>query len=189
MNITLRKANALQNAIQEHLKTIEVKTSVSLNEFQNPDAELTKARDTVVSNDQRRANLTMALYVIRGLVGKANANSGVSDHLARAAYLDKRIGQLKALVESAVVESDTVIKGKLDKIRNDKSERSNFYGRNDTVDTGVLTQAQIDQYKTDMSILKKEKQSLNDKVLELNVRTEIEVASEVREILEKEQLV
>ena len=129
MNITLRKANALQNAIQEHLKTIEVKTSVSLNEFQNPQPVLSTARDSLLANDQRRANLTMALYVIRALVGKQNVNAGVSDLLARAAYLDKRIGQLKGLVESSVVESDLVINGKLEKIRNDKSERGGFYGR------------------------------------------------------------
>lgn len=189
MKITLRKANALQNAIQEHLKTIEVKTSISINEFQKPEGEIACARDGVVANDRRRANLTMALYVIRGLVGKQNVYVGISDHLARAAYLDKRIGQLKGLVESSVVESDAVINGKLEKIRNDKSERGGFYGRNDTVDTGVLTQEQINQYKTDMSILKKEKQSINDKVLELNVRTEIEIVSEVLEILEKEQLI
>ena len=34
MKITLRKANALQNSIQDHIKTVEVKTSISLNEFQ-----------------------------------------------------------------------------------------------------------------------------------------------------------
>ena len=189
MKITLRKANALQTAIQDHLKGIDVATSLALNEFQVPQAELSIARNTLVVNDKRRADLTLALYTIRGLVGNANATSGVSDQLARAAYIDKRIGQLKGLVESSMVESDAVINGKLEKIRNDKSERGGFYGRNDTVDTGVLTPEQINQYKTDMSSLKKEKQSINDKVLELNIRTEVVLTDEIVQILVAEQLI
>ena len=189
MKLTLRKANALQNAIQDHLKTIDVATSISLNEFQNHGVELNQARNQLVANDQRRADLTMALYAIRGQVGRANAACGVSDQLARAAYIDRRIGHLKGLAESSAVESDMVIGGKLDKIRNDKGERGAFYGRTDTVTTGVLTQEQIDQYKADMSALKKEKQTINDRVLELNIRTEIELIDDVCNILVREQLI
>ena len=105
MKITLRKANALQTAIQDHIKSVDISTAITLNEFQSPQLELINARNTLVTNDKRRADLTMALYAIRGLVGKANATSGVSDHLAHAAYLDKRIGQLKGLTESTAVEA------------------------------------------------------------------------------------
>lgn len=188
MKITLRKANALQNAIQDHIKTIEVNTSIALNEFQVPQAELSIARNTLIANDNRRAALTMVLYAIRGLVGSANAQSGVSDQLARAAYIDKRLGQLKGLTDSTAVEAEAVLDGKLQKLR-DTETKSRMYGYNDTVNTGVLTQEQLDQYKADMSGLKKEKQSINDKVLELNIRTEIEVPGDVVQILQAEQLV
>lgn len=188
MKITLRKANALQTAIQDHIKTVEISTSLTLNEFQVPQAELSIARNTLVANDKRRADLTMALYAIRGLVGKANAASGVSDHLAHAAYLDKRIGQLKGLSESTAVEAEAVLNGKLEKLRNTES-KNRLYGYGDTVSTGVLTQEQIDSYKKIMSDLKKEKQALNDKVLELNIRTEIELVEDVVKILQAEQLV
>jgi hypothetical protein len=188
MKITLRKANALQNAIQDHIKTIEVNTSVALNEFQAPQAELSIARNTLIANDQRRADLTMALYAIRGQVGNANAQAGVSDQLARAAYVDKRLGQLKGLVDSTAVEAEAVLDGKLQKLR-DTEAKSRLYGYGDTVNTGVLTQVQIDNFKVDMSALKKEKQSINDKVLELNIRTEIELIADVVAILQREQLI
>jgi hypothetical protein len=64
-----------------------------------------------------------------------------------------------------------------------------LYGYNDHVETGVLTQEQIDTFKADLSALKKEKQSINDKVLELNIRTEIVLTDEVVKILQAEQLV
>lgn len=188
MKITLRKANALQNTIQDHIKTIEVKTSISLNEFQNPTAELACAREGVVANDVKRAKLTKALYRIRASVGRANTEAGVADLLAEAAYIDKRLGHLKGLTESKVVETDAVLEGKLRKLAETES-KSRIYGYGDTVDTGVLTAEQIEGYKSDMRDLKKEKQAINDKVLELNVRTEIELDAETVSLLQAEQLV
>jgi uncharacterized protein YdcH (DUF465 family) len=188
MKITLRKANALQNTIQEHTKTIEVTTSFSLNEFQDPAKELACAREGVVANDARRNKLTKALYAIRAQVGRANAASGVADLLTEAAYVDKRIGQLKSLTEGKVVESEKVLSGKLRKLR-DSDSKTRMYGYSDTVDTGVLTAEQIEGYKAEMRSLKKEKQSINDRVLELNVRTEIELDADTVSLLVAEQLV
>jgi hypothetical protein len=188
MKFTLRKANALQNTIQEHIKTVNISATVSLNEFQIPAVELSVARNTLIANDIQRTKLTKALYGIRAQVGRANVESGVSDLLAEAAYIDKRLGHLKGLTESKVVESDIVLEGKLEKLRS-QEKNSRIYGYNDTVDTGVLTAEQIEGYKAEMRSLKKEKQSINDKVLELNVRTEIELDADTVSLLQAEQLV
>ena len=188
MKITLRKANALQNTIQDHIKTIEVKMTVSLNEFQDSSKELTSAREGVVANDARRNSLTKALYGIRAQVGRANADAGVADLLAEAAYIDKRLGHLKGLTEGKAVDDTAVIEGKLEKLRA-QDNKNRVYGYNDTVDTGVLTVEQIESYKVDMRGLKKEKQSINDRVLELNVRTEIELDTDTVALLQAEQLV
>ena len=188
MKITLRKANALQNTIQDHIKTVEIKTSVSLNEFQTPAVELSIARNTLVANDIQRTRLSKALYKIRAQVGRANVESGVADLLTEAAYIDKRMGYLKGLTESKVVESEAVLDGKLDKLRQVEA-KSRIYGYGDTVDTGVLTAEQIESFKSEMRNLKKQKQSINDKVLELNVRTEIELDADTVVLLQAEQLV
>jgi hypothetical protein len=188
MNITLRKANALQTAIQDHIKSIDLSVTVALNEFQDPAAAITAARGTLVKNDQRRADLTVAMYAIRALVGQCNASAGVSALLSRAAYIDKRLGQLKGLTESTATEEMAVVKGKLDKLSaGDKGGR--LYGYSDTVSVGVLTSEQLDQFKADASALKKEKQAINDKVLELNIRTEITLIEDVVKILQSEQLI
>jgi uncharacterized protein YdcH (DUF465 family) len=188
MKLTLRKANALQNTIQDHIKTIDVNTSLSLNEFQNPGVELTYARGVLMQNDNRRNQLTKVLYAIRAKVGRANTESGVADLLTDAAYIDKRLGQLKGLTEGKALESDVVIEGKLEKLRQVEA-KNRIYGYGDTVDTGVLTAEQVEGYKAEMRSLKKEKQSINDKVLELNVRTEIELDADTVSLLQAEQLV
>ena len=190
MNLTLRKANAIQNSILEAIKGIEIKTSVELNEFQDVATELQKANTVLFTNDSRRQRLLLALYNIRGLVGTANAQSGVDMKLATAAFVDKRVGQLEGLVVAPVTDI-AVIAGKLDKIKNDKGEtsRRSIYGYTDTVTTTVIGQEQIDQVKTEIKNLKKQKQKLNDEVLELNIKTEIPLTDDVVKVLTEEGLI
>ena len=191
MNISLRKANAVQNGINEALKGIEIKTTLELNEFQDVVAELKKANDVLFTNDSRRQRLLLALYNIRGLVGAANASSGIDMKLATAAFIEKRIAQLETLSKIEAVTDLAVINGKLEKIRNDKSEsaRRSIYGYNDTVSTTVVSQEQIAQVKTEIQNLKKQKQKLNDEILELNIKTEIPLSEDVVKTLSEEGLV
>ena len=139
----------------------------------------------------RRQRLLLALYNIRGLVGTANAQSGIDLKLATAAFIEKRIAQLDELAKLAAVTELAVINGKLDKIRNDKSEnsRSRIYGYSDTVSTTVVSQEQIDQIKAEIQNLKKQKQKLNDEILELNIRTEIPLSEDVVKTLTEEGLI
>ncbi len=188
MNITLRKANALQNSINDAVKTIKVDLTVQINEFQNVEDALAKANSTMVENDGRRQKLTMALYNIRALIGTANAASGISTSLAKAAFIDKRIGQLEELAKAQEMTSLEVIKGKLEKIKNGKDERRSIYGYGDTVDTSVLSKEQIAQAKAEVLNLKKQKQKLNDEILELNIKTEIPLSDDTVATLQAENL-
>ena len=191
MNITLRKANAVQHSITEAIKNIKIDLTVEINEFQSVEDVITKANSTLVENDGRRQKLTMALYNIRALVGTANIASGIDTALAKAAFIDKRIGQLEELAKATEITALDVIKGKLDKIRNDKSEstRSRIYGYSDTVTTGVLGLEQIAQAKAEVLSLKKQKQKINDEVLELNIKTEIPLTEDVVAVLQAEALI
>ena len=191
MNLTLRKANAVQSSITEAIKSIEIKTTVELNEFQAVDAELEKANATLFANDARRQKLLLSLYNIRGLVGTANASAGIDLSLAKAAFIDKRIAQLDELAKAEVITDLAVITGKLEKIKNDKSEtaRSRIYGYTDTVSTSVVSAEQLASIKNEIKNLKKQKQKLNDEVLELNIKTEIPLSDDVVATLQAEGLI
>jgi hypothetical protein len=190
MNITLRKANAVQNSINDTVKNIRVDLTIEINEFQNVEDTLSKANNELIINDGRRQNLTMALYNIRALVGTANAASGIDTALAKAAFIDKRIGQLEQLANGTEITSLEVIKGKLEKIKNDKGDntRRSIYGYSDTVSTGILSKEQIVQAKTEILNLKKQKQKLNDEILELNIKTEIPLGDDTVATLTAEGL-
>jgi len=83
-----------------------------------------------------------------------------------------------------------VVNGKLEKIRSRKEEsRASLYGRDDTVSTSVVGRDQIDQAKAEIQNLKKQKQKLNDEVLELNIKTEIPLSDDVVATLQAEGLI
>lgn len=191
MNLTLRKANAVQAAINDTIKSIEIKVTLELNEFIDVVAELQRANAALFANDARRQRLLLALYNIRGLVGQANATSGVDTKLATAAFLDKRLAQLTELAGAEPITDLAVINGKLDKIRNDKSDtsRSRLYGVSDTVSTSVISNEQLTTIKNEIKNLKKQKQKINDEVLELNIKTEIPLSEEVEDTLTAEGLI
>jgi len=191
MNLTLRKANAVQAGINDAIKSIKIEATLELNEFQDAVTELKKANDALFTNDSRRQRLLLALYNIRGLVGTANAQCGIDLKLATAAFIDKRIGQLDELAKLSAVTDLAVINGKLEKIKNDKSEgtRSRIYGYSDTISTTVVSQEQIDQIKAEIKNLKKQKQKLNDEILELNIKTEIPLSDDVVAALTAEGLI
>jgi hypothetical protein len=186
IKITLRKANAIQQNINDLLKNVQVKPVVELSEFVDTVQTLQAANDAVMAADARRSDLLMALYSIRATVGVANFQSGIGNRLSHIAYVDKRLQQLDQLTnETSKMKDLAIITGQLDKIRN-RREEHRMYGYENTVSTGVLQQAQIDSISGIMRELKKQKQKLNDEVLELNVRTEIDLTDEVESVLLKE---
>jgi uncharacterized protein YdcH (DUF465 family) len=188
MNITLRKANAIQNAIQEAIRNISIVTELRLNEFMDVAAELQNANNELFENDSRRQRMLLALYNIRGLVGAANAQSGIDMKLATAAFIDKRVAQLEELARLKPVTDLAVLTGKLEKIKNRKTETS-VYGDYDTVSTSVVSKEQIKQIVNEIKNLKKQKQKLNDEILELNIKTEIPLTEDVQKTLTDEGLI
>lgn len=189
MNINLRKSKAIQNSIAESIKSIEVVTVIDINEFQDVAAEIQSANTRLFENDARRQRLLLALYNIRGLVGTANSQCGIDMKLATTAFLEKRISQLEDLATNREVTDLTILNGKLDKIRNRKDEGRSIYGRDEVVSTSVIGQDQLKQIKDEIKNLKKQKQALNDEILELNIKTEIPLSDDVVTTLQSEGII
>lgn len=177
MKITLRKANALQIAIGEAVKTIDVKTDVKINEFQDGETEIATVAAEFKTNLARRTQLMDAMYAIRKAVSVANSAAGVDVKLADVAQLEKQVQFYNTLAAKTVRESEKVVAGQLAKLRESKDDsRRSIYGYASTVDTSVLTAEDIRGFRTAAATAKKAKQKLQDELLEINVRTEIEVA-------------
>ena len=183
MNITLRKANAVQLSINEMVKGLTFDTSVSLNEFEDATAQITAVRDVFDTHRATRTRLVGALYEIRKAVAGANADAGINDMLAEVAQLEKEIQFYNTFATKNARLSDAVIAGKMEKIKN-TSEESRMY-RSDTVDTGIFTKQEVEEFKRTVADLKRQKQKLQDTLLELNVQTEIQLDEETARFLER----
>lgn len=189
MKITLRKASAIQNSINEVVRGITIDPNIRVNEFQDPETEISRAASKVKTDLTRRVALNNALYEIRKGVGTINAQ-GVSDRLAEVARLEKEIQFYTGLTGHQTRETAEVIKGKLDKIRNRKEEtHRSIYGREDEVATTVFTEDDIKAFKTAVAENKKAKQKLQDEILELNVKSEITLSDTTVQTLKSENLI
>lgn len=187
MKITLRKAAVLQNAINDALKQIDIKSEISLTEFHKPEDEISRAVTEIRANIQRRSSLNSALYNIRQCVALANHEAGVNGNLTAVAELEKQIQFYTGLAGKEVRESADVLAGKLRKI-GEQEGKSRIYGYNDTVSTSVWTVEDIAGFKKTVNDLKKSKQQLQDLILELNIRTEIALNNETVTTLQAEGL-
>ncbi len=190
MNINLRKANAIQNSINDLLKNINIIDTVSLNEFEVAEAKVTLAQNESHRAYQRQVALVEALYDIRSKVANANHDARITDMLTEVARLDKLISINQKMADRSVRLSTEVIEGKLNKIRNMKDEgRSLVYDRYNEVSTGLATEVSSQSYKEIVAANKREKQRMQDAILEANVRTEITLNPVTETTLQSEGLI
>ena len=187
MKINLRKANAIQVAINETIKSLEFNATASINEFQDAANEISVASAKFSSNLVRRVDLLNALYEIRKAVASANDSAGIDGRLADVARLEKDFQFYSTYAKAPVITEAAVINGKLEKLRNRKEESYSF--RSETVDTSIFAQAQVESFKGIVSAAKKQKQKLQDELLELNVRTEIEFSDATVTTLSRENII
>jgi len=185
MNITLRKANTLQNSINDAIRSLKVVTSIELNEFQNARPEIDAAVANITAVDKKREALLGVLFNIRNKVAIENAATGINSKLTRAAYIDKRIAQLTEIASAVPATGISVVEGQISKMRNRKED---MYGR-DSIAVQIVPSALATEVKSFIKKLKKERQQINDEVLELNVKTEISLSDVDIEVLECEGIV
>lgn len=189
MKITLRKASALQNAINDAIKSIRLESDIRINEFENAEVELAKAHNEFRTNLARKLDLTNALYAIRKEVAIGNVAASIDIRLTEVANIEKNIQIYTEAVNNRVREDAVVLNGKLQKIRNQPADsRSSLYGRSDEVETGVVTESDISNFRKFLAEAKKTKQRLQDQILEANVRTEITLDQATVDLLTAEGL-
>lgn len=185
MQISLRKANAIQVAINEVLKGLEFKTEIGINEFQKPEEEIASAAKTFWANVDRRTALLRSLYEIRKATASANAANGIDNMLADLAVFEKEYAFYTQHSKTKERLAAEVIQGKLEKIAN-RTEDS-YYAKAE-VETSVFDQNDIKGLARGAVKAKKAKQKLQDELLELNVRTMIALSEKTVATLTAEDI-
>lgn len=186
MNISLRRAAVLQKNIQDLIKSISLDHTIQLNEFQDAEIQLARAKQEFETNIQRREKLVMALYEIRRSVGDANSSAGVDRLLTDIALLDKQIEFYNGLALQTPRVDGEVVRGQLEKLRSDKGERARLY--EPKVESTIFLREDLQGFRKRVAQNRRAKQSLQDRVLELNVETKITLSKETELALSSENL-
>ena len=192
MEITLRKANALQSEIRKAISSSGVQDTLSISEFtQDVGTALNTAMDAFATDVTRKVALNTALFNIRKSVAQANAKSGISDILADVQTVDAVMAVYSGVATKAVAKTLDEITARLEKIKSAPADaRASIYGdRYNTVDTSVVGSVAIDVAKQKVKELKRQKQTLQDKLLTLNVNTTITISDVDTDVLKVEGIV
>lgn len=183
MKVSLRKANAVQAAINEMVKGLDLSTTVTLNEFEEVQEQINAVRNRFWANAETRQQLNLALWEIRAKVATANANAGINDMLANVAYLEKKISYYGMLASKGPQTAMRVLNGQVKKNAEAKDDAYG-YSRRDVV-TSIFTEEEVEGFRRMAADGKREKQRLQDTLLELNVQTEIEINEDTARFLER----
>jgi uncharacterized protein YdcH (DUF465 family) len=187
VKINLRKAGVLKESITDAINNIAINTDIELTEFQDVAAALQGANDTLFENDTRRQQLLLAYYNVESLIRTAETSVGIDVLKAKSAFAENRIVQITEIANVDPLIDVNIIAGKLEKIKNrSKEEQDTSAEVVDTVYTSVVSSQQIEQAKAEIKNLKKQKQALEDEILELILQTEIPLSEEVAECLQLE---
>jgi hypothetical protein len=182
MKLTLRKANAVQHSINEMLKSLDLNTNITLNEFVDVKHQIQAVRDRFWAHTATRNKLMLSLYEIRQKVANANAAAGINDMLAEVAHLEKQIGHNTMLASKGVQTELRVLNGQLSK---QAAAKEDAYGYSRAVTTSIFSEEEIETFRREAAEGKRQKQRLQDALLELNVQTEIELEEDTARFLEK----
>jgi hypothetical protein len=176
--INLRKANALQSEIRKAISSSGVSDTAAITEYTKDVAGgLEKAMADYATDVMRKLALNTALFNIRKSVAQANASNGISDILTDVELIDAKMAVFSAVATKPVAKTLDEINARVEKLKVTTQDASaRMYGdRFTSVETSVVEQSTIDGAKLNVKQLKREKQTLQDKLLALNVNTVIDI--------------
>lgn len=192
IDISLRKANALQLAIADALRSINLEASLELSIYEpNAEAKIAEASDAWKKARVTRGHLFDVLYEIRRSVGVANDASGIDGRLADIARLEKEVQFLTGLTDLRPRDSREVLSGRIQRLKSNEEGPSLHFGTHglqETVSACLFEAEEISVFKVEMRQVKRSKQALKDDLLELNARTTIRLSDSAVAVLRAEDL-
>ena len=190
MKFTLRKANALQLLINEQIAATSIQTQVSVGKYDDPVAAVIHAGTIFQASLDKTKSLLEVLYSIREKVAGEGHKAGIPKILSEVAHIDKLTGVLKPLATlSAFAPTEEVLLAAHADLKKEQPVQNSYSQPRNAFTTGAIPQGWIPSYVAEVSALRKKKQSLSDKLLELNIRHEIELSDVEEAILKQYDLI
>lgn len=176
--ITLRQGDAILQNITDEYKKISFVSMVTVEPFGDSASQLNSAHEEFIKKMALKSSLSDVITDVRQRVGRANAESGISDLLAEIAGLDRKIACYDEVLEIPPRPSLPVIEGNVNRLRQTPSTTFLTDYR-----CGYLTAEILSEYREMSALAKRQKIKLKDQLLHLNVSTKIALDGSTEEFL------
>ena len=192
MKITLRKASALQAAVSNLIGEIYARPVVSVDDESVLAEDVAQAKEDYGTNLRRLRSLIEVKYSLRKAIGDLNLSSGVTSLLTQEREIAELMGELDNVVERTNGRCFTVeqMQAKFDKHNQRVAlSGSSYMGRSITVETDLISKEEVAELRKEILSLKRQRQTVNDRVLEINVSTYVTLTDAEEKILMDEGLI
>ena len=192
MKVTLRKASALQAAVSNLIGEIYARPVVSVDDESVLAEDVAQAREDYETNLRRLRSLIEVKYSLRKAIGDMNLGSGVTSLLTQEREIAELMGELEDVVERTNGRCFTVeqMQAKFDKHNQRVAlAGSSYMGRSISVDSDLISKEEVAELRKEILSLKRQRQTVNDRVLEINVSTHVTLTDAEETILMDEGLI
>lgn len=190
MEVSLRKADQLANAVKELLADNSMETAITLNAFDaNWKTKMTVARDEVAKKIARLDDLYTALFEIRKAVGRANAESGINDLLASDNLCKQKIALRSMLTVAEAAADDATIAGNLEARKTPGDQGRYGWERNHDMAVNLLEKKFVDVVKSECATLKRLRRDISDELIAKNVTVKVRLPEHAVNVLKVENLI
>lgn len=195
MKLSLTKALRLRSAIEDKLKSFDVKATVELDVDskrvqEDPKSVIEGAAVGLSERLETFYRLSNLLASVRTAIAKANIESGVEEILAEQGDVDRRISKLKQLVSAPRVNFDSVqskVERKLQSLKTPQQGSPYYPSRqaseSETISFNTVTDAVAVTLEAELVKLRRAKAELEDNRAIANARTEIQIGEDDHALL------
>ena len=195
MKINLRKSAAVQNELRKMLNekiertTEEAQATYKEFDIGNVVGIYNKKAEEWAKTASGFGELKQVYFSIRQKTSEKNASCGVNDTLTNMAELVMQERMLLAQLSVKEGLEPQEIEYRLTRARNLADKTTTGYGDENVVTSSVFTKEMLKDIERILKIVKRDKQVLSDCLLDLNVKTEIELSEAEEKFLVDQGLI
>lgn len=188
MKINLRKAAAVQQIIADEIKRIGTEnTTVTVSLFDdNFTAHLDEQSNRVVATAQRVARLMETARYFRGVLARKNAEHGISEYLAEDAMLAQMELRVSEIAQLTPRPSADTLQKEFEARRASRDDKTAAFfvrGSEYEITINAVSVEVIAAAKSELEKLRRRRRKLQDEMITINIRNEIEVPEQIATVL------
>lgn len=190
MQLTLRRASAIQTAIATFLAGSTVPTSVAITKYEDLTTSLNKAEGLYREHLDTRDNLLEIQYLLRKNIGIGNSTA-INALLAERAYIVKRLELFQGLISKVDSRQPAkeILVGKMAAMNDTSPIVTGYGGRVEAMAVGLLDERELKGLATRVGTLKRLKVVIDDQILAANLATTVELEDHYMEFLKTLNLI